>query len=179
MALTALLKVSISLRVQSIGIRLDFVGKWRAMIRTRTFSCVLAIFCLEDGSIGKTAYIDSMPGLATLNSGVFVIRPVRDAYESRFLYFMLRSRAFEEFISRLSAGSTISHLYQRDLLTLALQVPPTLGEQRAISGTLADIEAEIDTLAARLDKAGAIKQGMVQQLLTGRTRLPVEEDDPL
>jgi type I restriction enzyme, S subunit len=152
-----------------------FVDKWRYDQDTYIQLCLGDILLTKDGSIGKTAYIDSMPGPATLNSGVFVIRPVRDAYGSRFLYFMLRSRAFEEFISRLSAGSTISHLYQRDLLTLVLQVPPTVGEQRAISGTLADIETEIDTLAVRLDKARTIKQGMMQELLTGRTRLPVQE----
>jgi restriction endonuclease S subunit len=152
-----------------------FVDKWRydqdIGIQLRQGDVLLT----KDGSIGKTAYVDKLPGPATLNSGVFVIRPVRDAYHSRFLYFTLRSRAFAEFLTRLSAGSTISHLYQRDLVGLTLDVPPTVEEQRAIARVLSDAENEIDTLRTRLDKTRAEKQGMMQQLLTGRTRLPVPE----
>ncbi|MCO5303570.1 MAG: restriction endonuclease subunit S, partial [Phycicoccus sp.] len=151
-----------------------FVDKWRydqdVFIQVRPGDVLLT----KDGSIGKTAYVDSLPGPATLNSGVFVIRPIGDAYDPRFLFFMLRSRAFEEFLARLSAGSTISHLYQRDLVTLELSVPPTIEEQRAIAEALADAEAEIEALRERLTKARAIKAGMMQQLLTGRIRLPME-----
>jgi type I restriction enzyme S subunit len=133
------------------------------------------VLLTKDGTIGKTAYADELPGPATLNSGVFVIRPIRKAYHSRFLYYMLRSRVFDEFLSRLAAGSTISHLYQRDLVGLVLQVPPTSEEQRLIAGSLVDADRDVDTLRVRLNKAKAIKQGMMQELLTGRTRLPVAE----
>jgi len=150
-----------------------FVDKWRydqdAYIQLRTGDVLLT----KDGSIGKTAYVDSLPGPATLNSGVFVIRPTAGAYDPQFLFFMLRSRAFEEFLARLTAGSTISHLYQRDLVTLVLRVPPTIEEQRAIAKVLVSAEAEIEALRKRLKKAQAIKTGMMQQLLTGRVRLNI------
>jgi type I restriction enzyme, S subunit len=150
-----------------------FVTKWRyeqdAGIQLRSGDVLLT----KDGSIGKTAYVESLPGPVTLNSGVFVIRPVRDAYDSRFFYYMLRSRVFEKFLARLSAGSTISHLYQRDLVGLVLDMPPTIEEQRAIAGMLLDVDEEIATFRARLDKAYSVKLSMMQQLLTGRTRLPV------
>ena len=54
-----------------------------------------------------------------------------------------------------------------------LTIPP-VEEQRAIAQVLRDSESEIAALRIRLDKARAIKTGMMQQLLTGRTRLPVE-----
>jgi len=151
-----------------------FVDKWRfdqdAYIQLRPGDVLLT----KDGSIGKTAYVDSLPGPATLNSGVFVIRPIGGAYDPRFLFFMLRSRAFDEFLTRLTAGSTISHLYQRDLVTLVLCVPPTIEEQRAIAKVLVTADVEIRAISERLNKARAIKTGMMQQLLTGRVRLPVE-----
>ena len=56
------------------------------------------------------------------------------------------------------------------MLSLAADVD----EQRAIASVLDDADAEIDALERRLAKARAIKTGMMQQLLTGRTRLPVE-----
>lgn len=155
--------------------RTPFVDKWRfdqdAYIQLRQGDVLLT----KDGSIGKTAFVDHLPGPATLNSGVFVIRPIREAFDAQFLYFTLRSRAFEEFLARLSAGSTISHLYQRDLVTLVLEVPPTTDEQRAIAESLSDVEAAVKILQERLAKARAMKAAMMQQLLTGRTRLAVEE----
>ena len=52
---------------------------------------------------------------------------------------------------------------------------PEITEQEAIGAALADAEAELTVLHARLQKARAVKQGMMQELLTGRTRLPVRE----
>jgi type I restriction enzyme, S subunit len=152
-----------------------YVDKWRydqdLGIQLRQGDVLLT----KDGTIGKTAYVGELPSPATLNSGVFVIRPCREAYYSRFLYYMLRSRAFDDFLSRLTAGSTISHLYQRDLVGLVLAVPPTIEEQKSIAELLADADRDLDTLRARLNKAKAIKQGMMQELLTGRIRLPIAE----
>ncbi len=102
-----------------------------------------------------------------------MVRPRRAAYNSEFLYCLLSSRFFEDFVAGLSAGSTINHLYQRDLLTLELEVPADLEEQRSIAEVLFDADAEIAALNQLLDSARAIKQGMMQQMFTGRNR-PVE-----
>ena len=73
-------------------------------------------------------------------------------------------------ISELTQGITIHHLYGRDLRTLLLKLP-TLAEQTAIAAVLSDMDAEIQTLESRLVKARAVKEGMMQNLLTGRVRL--------
>ena len=54
---------------------------------------------------------------------------------------------------------------------LGLCLPPTLAEQIAIAAILSDMDAEITALEAKLDKARQVKQGMMQELLTGRIRL--------
>jgi type I restriction enzyme S subunit len=48
---------------------------------------------------------------------------------------------------------------------------PSISEQHAIGSTLSDMDAEIDSLESKLAKAREIKQGMMQELLTGRIRL--------
>ena len=53
---------------------------------------------------------------------------------------------------------------------LPLTLPP-LPEQTAIAAVLSDMDAELVALEQRLDKTRALKQGMMQELLTGRTRL--------
>jgi type I restriction enzyme S subunit len=55
---------------------------------------------------------------------------------------------------------------------MIIQVPP-LAEQTAIAAVLSDMDAELAALEAQLHKTRTIKQGMMQELLTGRTRLPV------
>jgi type I restriction enzyme S subunit len=128
------------------------------------------ILLTKDGTIGKVGFVDSLPSPATLNSGVFVIRPKGDAYCALFFYYVLTSRIFENFLLKLQAGSTISHLYQKDFINFSLLAPP-VDEQHAIATILSDMDAELATLEQRRDKTRALKQGMMQELLTGRTRL--------
>ena len=59
----------------------------------------------------------------------------------------------------------------RDIGAIPIPVPPTKHEQRAIAAILSDMDKEIAALEERRDKAHAIKQGMIQALLTGRVRL--------
>jgi type I restriction enzyme, S subunit len=65
----------------------------------------------KDGTIGKIAIVKGMPGPACLNSGVFVTRPSTGLYENRYLYWLLTSDVFQNFINLQKSGTTISHLY--------------------------------------------------------------------
>ena len=124
----------------------SFVSKWRFDQDRNIQLRVNDVLITKDGTIGKVAIVDALPFPATLNSGVFVVRPIQGAYESRFLYWLLRSSVFENFIASLSAGSTINHLYQKDLITLTLAFPEDASEQREISSLLDDAESEIIVL---------------------------------
>jgi len=129
------------------------------------------VLVTKDGTIGKVALVQNLPMSATLNSGVFVIRSKKGIFHARFFYYLLLSRVFIDFLNRLVAGSTINHLYQKDFVDFEFHLPPTIEEQQAIAEILSDMDAEIATLEKRLEKAKAIKKGMMQQLLTGRIRL--------
>lgn len=150
--------------------RCVFVDKWRfdqdRNIQLRNGDILLT----KDGTIGKVAQVRDLPGPAALNSGVFVIRPKSAAYDATFLFHVLRSSVFDTFLAKLTAGSTIIHLYQKDLVTFEF-LAPDIAEQKAIAETLDDMDAEIQTLESRLTKARAVKEGMMQNLLTGRVRL--------
>lgn len=129
------------------------------------------VLVTKDGTIGKVALITDLPKPATLNSGVFVIRPIEDAFHPEFFYYLICSQAFTDFLVQLSAGSTINHLYQKDFVNFIYRTPPTIKEQTVIAAILSGMDAEIAALEAKLAKARAIKQGMMQELLTGRIRL--------
>lgn len=125
----------------------------------------------KDGTIGKVAYISDLNRPATLNSGVFVVKPITDAYTAHFMFYVLKSSVFKDFLQQLSAGSTINHLYQKDLVKFDLYVPPTTEEQEAITGILFDMDLDIYKLEEKLSKYQKIKQGMMEELLTGKVRL--------
>ncbi len=131
------------------------------------------ILVTKDGTIGKVALVRELDKPATLNSGVFVIRPKEGGFAPEFFFYLLRSRAFEEFLDELSAGSTINHLYQKDFVGFSYLLPPSIEEQTAIAAVLRDMDAEITALETRRAKTRDIKLGMMQELLTGRTRLVV------
>jgi type I restriction enzyme S subunit len=54
---------------------------------------------------------------------------------------------------------------------MPVPLPPTRDEQAAIAAVLSDMDAELAALEARRDKTRALKQGMMQELLTGKIRL--------
>ena len=130
------------------------------------------ILLTKDGTIGKVAYISNIPKPTTLNSGVFVIRPAKEnSFDPNFVYHVLNSFIFDNFLAKLSAGSTINHLYQKDFVDFTFKAPSELAEQQAIAQVLSDMDSEIEQLEKKLAKYQQIKQGMMQELLTGRIRL--------
>ena len=130
------------------------------------------ILLTKDGTIGKVAYISDIQKPTTLNSGVFVIRPAKEnSFDPNFVYHILNSFIFDNFLAKLSAGSTINHLYQKDFVGFTFKAPSELVEQQAIAQVLSDMDGEIEQLEKKLAKYQEIKQGMMQELLTGRIRL--------
>jgi len=106
-----------------------------------------------------------------LNSFCFGYRLRADAPVSGlFLAYLIRSDVGREVVKSLAQGSTRYNLSKSALLDAAIQLPNT-GEQTAIAASLSDMDSEITALAIRLEKARSIKQGMMQQLLTGNVRL--------
>ncbi len=129
------------------------------------------VLVTKDGTIGKVALINRISKPATLNSGVFVIRPFKNEFFPEYFYYLLLSEVFYKFLVQLSAGSTINHLYQKDFVNFSFQAPSNITEQTAIATVLSDMDAEIEKLEQKLDKYRQIKTGMMQKLLIGKIRL--------
>lgn len=86
-----------------------------------------------------------------------------------FLYYILITQK-AGFVG-LCVGSTFLEIGKKQLQKYVIRLPVEKGEQTAIAAILSDMDAEIDALEAKLTKARQIKQGMMQELLTGRIRL--------
>ena len=69
------------------------------------------ILITKDGSIGKLAYVENIEEKkATLNNGIFRIRIKEN--NTKFIYYTFSSLQFKKFLEKLSAGSSINHLYE-------------------------------------------------------------------
>jgi type I restriction enzyme, S subunit len=73
-------------------------------------------------------------------------------------------------LERFGTGSGVPTLNRNDVHSYQIPFPP-LPEQRAIVTILSDMDAEIAALEQKRDKTRALKQSMMQELLTGKTRL--------
>jgi type I restriction enzyme S subunit len=129
------------------------------------------VLVTKDGTIGKVALIRELKKPTTLNSGVFVIRPVNNSFDPKFFFYILSSNIFKDFLDQLSAGSTINHLYQKDFMTFKFFAPKEIKEQKRIAQILSDMDEEVLALEVKLKKQKQLKKGMMQMLLTGKIRL--------
>ncbi len=128
------------------------------------------VLVTKDGTIGKVAIVPELNKPATLNSGVFVFR-TNSRLVPAFLFRVLQSSVFREFIDTLSAGSTIKHLYQKDLKKFEFEIPVDMKEQEAIAAVLKAMDEEIRDLETEREKMIQIREGAMDDLLTGRVRL--------
>ena len=101
------------------------------------------VLVTKDGTIGKVAIVDKLDKPATLNSGVFVVRPRNlDELLPEFLVVALRSGHFTRFIEQIKVGCTIAHLNQEKFLKY--DIPRvSVEEQRYIVETLSKAEQAI------------------------------------
>jgi len=103
-----------------------------------------------------------------LGGDILIIRAYPNILNGVFLSYYISVN--KEKVMKLVSGSTVYHLYGSDMANLELNIPP-VEEQTAIANILFDMDSDIKALKTKLVKTKAIKTGMMQELLTGKTRL--------
>ena len=82
-----------------------------------------------------------------------------------------QTKQYQDKVDMAMAGSTRQRISRKELGEIPIPVFPTIEEQNAIASILSDLDNEIEALEQKLEKTRQIKQGMMQQLLTGKIRL--------
>jgi len=116
-------------------------------------------------TIGECA-INTVP--MTTNQGFKNLIPHNDV-DTEFLYYLMTMQT--DRLIQLCGGSTFLEIGKKQLSSFEVMLPCDADEQTAIANILSDMDAEIEALEAKLAKARQVKQGMMQELLTGRIRL--------
>lgn len=101
---------------------------------------------------------------------IWPLTPSRPELDAGFLAHIVQTDAFIEAASA-AYGTHMPRADWKSLADLSFSLPPTIEEQSAIADILSAMDEEIDALENKLSKARSIRQGMMQELLTGRVRL--------
>jgi type I restriction enzyme, S subunit len=154
---------------------LQFVAE-RRVSRDQVLSENDIVICMANGSralVGKAALFQLPDAAPRYTFGAFMsaFRTSGKKADPRYLAQLLLGKRFRDWLDVILAGSSINNLRPSDVEAFTVPMP-ALDEQTAIADVLADVDAEIAVLRRRLAKAKAIKEGMAQQLLAGRVRLP-------
>jgi type I restriction enzyme S subunit len=142
----------------------------RNLSRTGFASCAAQMY--PAGTVLYAMYASlgecSIAGVPLCSSqAILGIRP-GNGLNNQFLYYYLMS--LKPIVKSLGQQGTQANLNKGMVQEFRISLP-TLPEQTAIAATLSDMDAELAALEQRLTKIRALKQGMMQELLTGRTRL--------
>lgn len=122
--------------------------------------------------VGVAAWVDYVPPRIIVSGKMIGLRPRRDKVVPLMLAAAISDRSAQAYLDQRTTGMAESQVNFEN--TVLLEAPiriPRIEEQTAIASVLSDMDAELAGLEARRDKTQALKQAMMQQLLTGRTRL--------
>ena len=138
----------------------------------------LSVFALREndvvigrrGEMGRCAVVNASSAGFLCGTGSMIVRP-KDLSMAGLLQVILSSPAVVAEIEENSVGTTMINLNQSTLASLRVLLPSSPDERSDLAAVLADMDAEIQALEARLAKARQVKEGMMQNLLTGRIRV--------
>jgi type I restriction enzyme, S subunit len=132
------------------------------------------LICMANGSkalVGKAALFTVNDGYKyTFGAFMSCFRTDASAANPSFVSFLFQTGQYRNYINNLLAGSSINNLKPSSIESLEFSFPE-ISEQTAIAAALSDIDAELAALQQRREKTRALKQAMMQELLTGKTRL--------
>lgn len=136
-------------------------------INSYSFDCE-AILVPGEGDIGRIFHY--INGRFEVHQRVYAITQFSPSTSGKFVFHYMAGH-FGVHALQNSVKATVDSLRLPTFQGFAIALPPTKAEQDAIAKALSDADDLIEALEAKLTKARALKQGMMQELLTGRTRL--------
>lgn len=131
----------------------------------------------KDGSIGNPALIQNLKVKATINGTMMLIRLDQNEYEPSYFYQILKSEYFEKLIRNVKSGSSIPHIFQRDMIEFKFPVPGTLQEQKRIANFLTKVDKIIEKQDEKVKNLEKYKKGMMQKIFSQEIRFKDENGE--
>jgi len=132
---------------------------------------IIALASVKLEGVGKVMYVNKLDEDTAFDHNVALIRVNKDC-NSKYIFYYLKSDKIRDVIRQLSTQVGTTFLKSNTIKEFNILLPPTKQEQNSIATVLSDTDALIERLEKLIAKKIAIKQGTMQQLLTGKKRLP-------
>jgi len=130
------------------------------------------VFARTGASVGKSYLYDSRDGVLVFAGFLIRLSPSPDLLAPAFLSHYAQRRPYWNWVHVNSMRSGQPGINGSEYASLSVPLPPAMAEQEAIAGVLSDADALIESLDQLLAKKRHLKQGAMQELLTGKKRLP-------
>ena len=128
------------------------------------------VFARTGASVGKSYLYSPQDGALVFAGFLIRVRPNPELLVPSFLAAYTTTKSYWNWVRLMSMRSGQPGINGNEYAQLPLFLPP-LSEQTAIASVLSEMDTELAALEQRREKTRALKQGMMQELLTGRTRL--------
>jgi type I restriction enzyme S subunit len=129
----------------------------------------------REAPVGECGIIQDARGLF-LGQRTMVYRVNPEMFDNLFLLWSVQSEFWKSQVDDLSGGSTTPHLRVPDCSKILVKVPP-LAEQKVISNAINSVESFLHQRQQKLAEIEQIKKALMQDLLTGKVRVKVDEPE--
>ena len=129
----------------------------------------------KDGSLGNPALIRELPDKATINGTMMLVR-LHDKVTPNFFYQVLNSDSFLRLLHVLKSGSSIPHIFQRDMENFKFKIPQSLKEQNQISSFLEVVDEKIGLLKKKYESYVNFKKYLMQQIFAQKLRFDKQNE---
>lgn len=129
------------------------------------------VLLVKTGSTyGKVACVSGLNEKATINPQLVVFKNIK--VNNIYFGYLMNSKVAKEQINSAIVGGAIPTLSQEQIYNFIFPIPNDINEQKGIADALNGVDKLLQSLEKLIDKKKKIKQGTMQQLLTGKKRLP-------
>ncbi len=151
-----------------------YIGKYPKEFNLKPNDLVIMMTDLskESDTLGNPAIIPDDNYQYLHNQRIGLINCNSDNFDKNYLFHLLCSKDYHKAVVSTAAGSTVKHTSPKRIYTIKLPITQNLQEQQRIAKALSDVDALISTTEKLIQKKKNIKQGAMQNLLTGKKRLP-------
>lgn len=138
--------------------------------RINTFSFDSEGLVTAGDGVGTGKVFHFVKGKFGLHQRAYLVHKFQNV-DSKYFYYIF-SQNFYERVHSMTAKSSVDSVRREMITQMSIPLPPTLAEQQKIAKALSDVDNVISTLEKLITKKKNLKQGTMQQLLTGKKRLP-------
>lgn len=132
------------------------------------------VLITKDGTIGKLLFIDYLPGKASLNSHLLVMRPLNNDFLPKFLYYSLDASYFKEYVEQVKTGTTFFGITQESISNFNLLIP-SLDEQKIVIEYLDErlkiLNEIIYKVKYEITKIKEAKKSLISEAVTGKIEI--------